>query len=149
MFIFLAVCMFGAAFWLNKKLKGRKGAGLIALVVALAGSMLLYRSPASQTMLGWADDLAVGPIAGWVSGVLGEPLPLSVVYGVLCIAGAAITVMDLWKDHTYNTWAIAALIVTPIAAHGAGSGALPRLIDGVHTFGAGVVAGVVGGAVGS
>lgn len=148
MYVFLSLCMFGAAFWLNKKLKGKKWAGLLALLVGLAGSMLLYRSPASQTILGWSDELFVGPLAEMVSGWMGEPLPLATVYGVVCIAGFAITVMDLFKDHTYNTMAIVALVITPVAAHGTGAGAIPTVIDAIHTAGAGMVSGLVSGAVG-
>ncbi|GAA4928537.1 hypothetical protein GCM10023224_04710 [Streptomonospora halophila] len=148
MYFFLSLVLFYTAFWLNKKLKGRT-AGMSALVVGLGASMLLYRSQASQTILGWCNDNLVGGLAGFVASAFGEPLPTTVIWGVLCIGGFAITCMDLYKDHTYNTIAIVALIVTPIAAHGASSGALPSMIDGIHTFGAELVAGIVGGAVGS
>lgn len=146
--LFLAVCMFGGAFYLNKKLKTTR-TGLLALLVGLAGSMLLYRSPASQTILAWANERFVTPLAGWFGGTMGDPLPASVVWAVLCIGGAVVTVVDLWKNHKYNPAAITALIITPVAAHGAGSGMLPSLIDGLHTAGAGFVASIVGGAVGS
>ncbi|GAA4911130.1 hypothetical protein [Streptomonospora salina] len=148
MHLFLAATMFGAAFYINKKFKASKK-GLLALLVGLAASMLLYRSPASQTILGWANDQFITPLAGWFGGTMGDPLPPSVVWAVLCIGGALVTAIDLWKNHTYNPAAIAALIITPVAAHGAGSGALPSIIDAVHTMGASAVAGIIGGAVGS
>ncbi|MFC9941339.1 hypothetical protein [Nocardiopsis alba] len=149
MFAFLAACFFGGAYWLDKKIRIKFWGGMVPLLVGLAGSMLLYASPASQTILGWLDSWPVGPLTAWLGGLLGEPLPTSVVYGVLCIAGAVVTVFDLWKDHTYNPLAITALVVTPIAAHGSGSGFLPTIIDGLHTAGAAFVAGIVGGAIGS
>lgn len=147
MFGFLAICMFGFAFWLNKKLKGRR-AGLIALFVGLAGSMLLYRSPMSATIVVWADATFLGSIAGTFGGWTGEHLPTSIVWSILCIIGFVMTIVDLRYDHTYNPWAITALVITPIAAHGSGGGIVTSIIDGIHMFGAGIVAGIIGGAVG-
>lgn len=148
MFGFLSLCMFGFAFWLNKKLKGRR-AGLIALIVGVAGSMLLYRSPASLTIVGWADTNFMGSLASTFGGWIGEPLPTGVVWSVMGIVGFAMTLVDLRFDHTYNPWAIGALVMTPIAMRGSGSGVVTWLIDWVHTVGAGCVAWAVGGAVGS
>ncbi|MFC7331388.1 hypothetical protein [Marinactinospora rubrisoli] len=147
MFGFFAICSFGAAYWLDKKLKMKFWGGMIPLVVGLAGSMLLYRSALSQTMVGWANSV-VEPMANQFGSMIGEPLPMAAVYGVLCIGGAAVTVMDLLKDHRYNPLAITALIVTPVAAHGSAGGFLPAVIDAVHMFGAGIVATFVGGAIG-
>lgn len=147
MFGFLAICMFGFAFWLNKKLKGRK-AGLIALLVGLAGSMLLYRSPMSATIVSWVDGTFMGNLTSMFSGWSGEALPTSIVWSILCIVGFVMTIVDLRYDHTYNPWAITALIVTPIAAHGSNGGFVTTIIDSVHMVGAGLVAGVIGGAVG-
>lgn len=144
---FLAAIMFGAAWWINKQ--GFKKSGLLALVIAFGGSMLLYRSPASQTILGWLNETLVGSISDMVGGMLGDPLPSSVVWAVVCIAGFAVTVVDLIKNHQYNPAAIIALVITPIAAHGAGSGFLPAMIDGLHNGGAQLVSGIVGGVVGS
>ncbi|MFE0267265.1 hypothetical protein ACFWZ7_14405 [Nocardiopsis alba] len=144
---FLSAVMFGAAWWVNKQ--DFTKSGLLALVIAFGGSMLLYRSPASQTILGWANDTLVGSISDMVGSMLGDPLPTGVVWAVICIAGFAVTLIDLWKNHEYNPAAIIALVLTPIAAHGAGSGALPTLIDAVHTGGAGFVSGFIGGMVGS
>lgn len=144
---FLAAVMFGAAWWVNKQSFAKSG--LLALVIAFGGSMLLYRSPASQTMLGWLNDTLVGTVSEMVGGMLGDPLPSSVVWAVVCIAGFAVTVVDLWKNHQYNPAAIIALVITPIAAHGAGSGALPTMIDALHTGGASFVSGIIGGVVGS
>lgn len=146
MFGFLAICMFAFAFVLNKKLKGR-WAGLSALLVGLAGSMLLYRSPMSSTLVARADGSFVGSLAGTFGGWIGEPLPTSVIWSVLCIIGFAMTLIDLKYDHTYNPWAITALVITPIAARGAGSGVVVSFVDWVHTQGAAIVAWAVGGAV--
>jgi len=144
---FLAAIMFGAAWWINNQPFSKSG--LVALVIAFGGSMLLYRSPASQTLLGWANDTIVGSVSDMVGGMLGDPLPSTVVWAVICIGGFAVTLVDLAKNHNYNPAAIFALVITPIAAHGAGSGALPTLIDGLHTGGATFVSGIVGGVVGS
>lgn len=149
MFAFLSACFFGGAYWLDKKMTMKFWGGMVPLLVGLAGSMLLYASPASQTILGWLNGWPIGPLTGWLGGLLGEPLPVSVVYGVVCIAGAVVTGFDLYKDHTYNPVAITALVLTPIAAHGAGDGFLPQMIDGIHTAGATFVSGLVSGAVGS
>lgn len=149
MFAFLAACMFVGAYYLDKKLQMKLWGGLVPLLVGLAGSMLLYRSPASITILGWLNNWPVGPISGWFGGLVGEPLPVAVVYGVACIGGAVVTVFDLWKNHKYNPAAITALVITPIAAHGAGDGWLPQMIDMLHTWGAGAAAGIIGGTVGS
>lgn len=147
MFGFLAIVMFAFAFWLNKKLKGSRR-GLIALLVGLAGSMLLYRSPMSSTIVAWMDSTFIGSLASTFGGWAGEPLPTSVVWSVLCIVGFVMTLVDLRYDHTYNPWAITALIITPIAARGSGSGVVTGIIDGVHSFGASFVAKIIGGAVG-
>lgn len=144
---FLAACMFGAAWWINKQ-KFKKS-GLLALVIAFGGSMLFYRSPASQTALGWLNDSLIASVSDMVGGMLGDPLHSSVIWAVVCIAGFAVTIMDLIKNHHYNAWAIIALVITPIAAHGAGSGAIPGLIDGLHNGGATFVSGIVGGALGA
>lgn len=147
MFGFLAICMFAFAFWLNKKLRHSK-AGLIALVVGLAGSMLLYRSPMSTTIVTWMNNTFIGSMASMFGGWTGEPLPTSIVWSMVCIAGFVMTIVDLRYDHKYNPWAITALVITPIAAHGSGGGFVTSLIDSVHMMGAGLVAGVIGGAVG-
>ncbi len=148
MFGFLAICMFAFAFWLNKKLKGRR-AGLIALIVGLAGSMLLYQSPASMTIVSWSDGTFMGSLAGTFGGWIGEPLPTGVIWSVLCIVGFVMTLVDLRYDHTYNPVAIGALVVTPIAARGSGSGLVTEFIDWVHTGGAAIAAWAIGGAVGA
>lgn len=147
MFGFLAICMFAFAFWLNKKLKGSRR-GLIALLVGLAGSMLLYRSPLSTTIVTWMDNTFIGSLTSMFGGWAGEPLPTSIVWSILCIVGFVMTIVDLRYDHTYNPWAITALVITPIAAHGSGGGIVTSIIDGIHMFGAGIVAGIIGGAVG-
>lgn len=146
MYGFLAVCMFAWAFWLNKKLKGRR-AGLIALLVGVAGSMLLYASPASMTIASWMDGAFMGTLSGTFGGWIGEPLPTSVVWSVMCIVGFFVTVVDLRYDHTYNPVAIIALTITPIAAKGSGSGVVTGFIDWVHTGGAAIAAWAIGGAV--
>lgn len=147
MYGFLAICMFLLAFWLNKKLKGSRR-GLIALLVGLAGSMLLYRSPMSSTITAWADANFMGDIAASFGGWIGETLPTAIVWSVLCIAGFVATLVDLRYDHTYNPYAIAALVITPIGAKGAAGGVVTGLIDWVHGIGAGLVGWLVGGAVG-
>lgn len=148
MYGFLAIVFFVWAQWLDKKLRMPIWGGLIPLLVGLAGSMLLYASALSSTVA-QGLNYVVEPLASQLGSMIGEQLPLSTVWGVVCIAGAAVTVMDLWKDHTYNSKARGALIITPIAAHGAGGGWLPAVIDAVHQAGAGMVAAIVAGAVGS
>ena len=148
MYGFLAIVFFVWAQWLDKKLRMPIWGGLIPLLVGLAGSMLLYASALSSTVA-QGLNYVVEPLASQLGSMIGEQLPLSTVWGVVCIAGAAVTVVDLWKDHTYNSKARTALIITPIAAHGAGGGWLPAVIDAVHQAGAGMVAAIVAGAVGS
>ncbi|MDT0305043.1 hypothetical protein [Streptomonospora wellingtoniae] len=148
MYGFLALCMFGFAYWLNKKLQGKRH-GLIALLVGFAGSMLLYQSPASMEIATWSDNHFLGTLASNFGGWIGEPLPTGTVWSVLCIGGFVMTLVDLRYDHTYNPWAIAALIITPVAAKGSGSGVVTGFIDWLHSGGAWVVAWAVGGAVGS
>lgn len=147
MFGFLAICMFAFAFWLNKKLKGSRR-GLIALLVGLAGSMLLYRSPMSSTIASWADANFMGSVAASFGGWTGESLATATVWSVLCIVGFGMTLVDLRYDHTYNPWAIAALVTTPIAARGSAGGVVTGAIDWIHSIGAGLAAWLVGGAVG-
>jgi hypothetical protein len=148
MYGFLAVCLFVLAKWLDKKLTMKLWGGLIPLLIGLGGSMLLYASALSQTIVGWTNAV-VGPLAEQIGSWIGEPLPMTVVYGVACIGGAVVTVIDLWKDHTYNPKATTALIITPIAAHGSGSGVIPMLIDQIHMAGAAMVSGFVSAGVGS
>lgn len=148
MYGFLSLCMFVFAWWLNKQLKGRK-AGLTALLVGIAGSMLLYQAPASGEIAAWSEGNFLGELASSFGGWLGEPLPTSVVWSVLCIVGFAVTLVDLRYNHTYNPWAIGALVVTPVAAKGSGSGIVTGFIDWLHSGGASIVAWAVGGAVGS
>ncbi|WP_017541585.1 hypothetical protein [Nocardiopsis halophila] len=148
MFGFLAICCFAAAKWLDKKLTMKLWGGLVPLLVGLAGSMLLYASAMSTTAVGWANNI-MEPLTSTFGSMIGEPLSMATIYGVVCIAGFAVTVMDLWKDHTYNSKATTALIITPIAAHGAAGGWLPGIIDTIHSAGAQAVASFVGGAVGA
>jgi len=142
---FLALCMFIGAWKINGQTF--KGSGIIAVLIGFGGSMLLYRSPTSQTILNWLNDNIMGAMTGAIGASLNDPLPPSVVWAVLCIAGFVVTIFDLWKNHQYNAWAIAALVITPIAAHGAGSGWVPWVIDAIHTFGAGVVGFIIGGSI--
>lgn len=147
MYGFLAICMFALASYLTKKLKGRR-AGLIALLVGVAASALLYRSPMSSTIVAWANANLMGPLTGTFGGWVGEGLPASIVWSVLCIAGFVVTLLDLRYDHTYNPWAIAALVITPIAARGSAGGVITGFIDWVHSGLASMVSWAVAGAVG-
>ena len=147
MFGFLALCMFLLASYLTKKLRHTKK-GLIALVVGLAGSMLLYRSGASTTAVQWANNTFMGPLAGTWGSWTGEALPVATVWSVVCIGGFIVTCIDLRYDHNYNPWAIFALLITPIAARGSAGGVITGFIDWIHTMGAGIAAWAVGGAVG-
>ncbi|RNL83573.1 hypothetical protein [Halostreptopolyspora alba] len=147
MFGFLALVCFGFAYWLDKKVRLKIWGGLLPLLVGVAASMLLYRSQLSITALDWASNI-VDPFTDWFGGLVGEPLGAPTVYGVACIIGAAITAVDLYKNHTYNPVAISALVITPVAAHGSAGGWLPALIDALHSWGASVVATGVGATVG-
>ena len=142
----LALCLFGLASYLTKKLKGRR-AGLIALLVGVAASALLYMAPVSGEIAAWSNAHWMGAIASTFSGWFSEGVPAAGLWSVLCIVGFIVTVVDLKYDHTYNPWAIAALVVTPIAARGAGGGVVVSLIDWVHSGIGAIVSWAVMGAV--
>lgn len=146
MFGFLCLCLFGLASYLTKKLKGRR-AGLTALLVGVAASALLYRAPASSRIVEWSNANWMGSLTTSFGGLAGEGLPAAVVWSVLCIVGFIVTLVDLRYDHTYNPWAIAALVITPIAARGSGGGVVTGFIDWVHGGLGAFVAWAVSGAV--
>lgn len=142
----LAVCLFLLASYLTKKLKGRR-AGLTALLVGIAASALLYRSNVSSQIVSWSNANWMGSIASTLSGWFAEGVPSAGLWSILCIVGFIVTVVDLRYDHTYNPWAITALVVTPIAARGSSGGWATDLIDWIHNGLGGVVSWIVTGAV--
>ena len=143
----LALCLFGLASYLTKKLKGRR-AGLIALLVGVAASALLYMAPVSGEIAAWSNAHWMGAIASTFSGWFSEGVPAAGLWSVLCIVGFIVTVVDLKYDHTYNPWAIAALVVSPIAGRVGGGVVVVSLFDLVHSgFGAIVSWAVMGGVV--
>lgn len=142
----LAVCLFGLASYLTKKLKGRR-AGLIALLVGVSASAMLYRAPMSSHIVSWSNANWMGSIAGTFSGWFSEGVPAAGLWSVLCIVGFIVTIVDLRYDHTYNPWAIAALVITPIAARGSSGGWVTGFIDWVHNGIGSIVAWAVTGAV--
>lgn len=141
MYLALAIAAFAAAHWSDKKITGGRW-WWIPLGIGLTGSMLLYASSASQTLQGWMD-VPVGWVSQLFGGVLGEPLPHQVIYGIVAAGLLLVTIADLLKDHSYNRQARTALIVAPIAAHGAG-GWVGNLIAAVHGTGADIAVSLVG-----
>lgn len=142
----LAILLFLLASYLTKKLKGKR-AGLIALLVGVSASALLYRSPMAMEIVTWANATWMGSLTETLTGWVGEMVPAYGVWSVLCIIGFVVTVVDLRYDHTYNPWAIVALVVTPIAANGSAGGVITTTIDWIHNGIGAIVQWVVMGAV--
>ena len=146
MYGFLSLCMFLLASYLTKKLKGRR-AGLIALLVGVAASALLFQAPVSTKIVEWSNANWMGSLTASFGGLIGESLPPGVVWSILGIGGFIVTLVDLRYDHTYNPYAIVALVITPIATQGSAGGLVTDFIHWVHTLLAGAVAWAVSGAV--
>ncbi|MBB4931888.1 hypothetical protein F4561_002708 [Lipingzhangella halophila] len=145
MYLALAIAAFVLAAWSDGKIKGGHW-WWIPLGVGVMGSMLLYASSASQTMQGWMD-VPISWVAQIFAGVLGESLPHQIIYGIIATGLLLITIADLAKDHSYNRQARTALVVAPIAAHGAG-GWVGDIIATVHGSGADIVVSLVDGMFG-
>lgn len=145
MYLALAIAAFVLAAWADKKITGGRW-WWIPLGIGVTGSMLLYASSASLTMQGWMD-VPISWVAAIFAGTLGESLPHQVIYGIVAAGLLLITIADILKDHSYNKKARLALIIAPIAAHGAG-GWVGDLIAAVHGGGAEIAVAIVGGMFG-
>ena len=126
----LSIAMFAAAWYLNKRLNGWSWSAWVVLPLALMGSMLLYAS-------GWGLALSglMSGALGWLGGLVGAPLPVAMVMGIIAALALIATVVDLFKDHTYNRAAVLALIIAPVAAHGS-TGAVGTIVHAIHGGGA-------------
>lgn len=105
----VALLFFVAAWYLNRRLEGNNWSPWVVLPIAIMGSLMWYASA-------WSAN-----ISGGISGILsGIGAPASTVMGVICLLALVGTIADLLIDATYNIAAVWALIVAPVAAHGAG-----------------------------
>lgn len=144
----LAICMFVLAWYTDRRFRTGFWGGMFPLLIAVGASSVLYYSELSRTMLGWADR-GVVPLAENMSSVFGDHTAPGLIYSIVCVAGAVITGADLKVDKTYNPWACASLVITPVALHGSQDTWLTSLIDAVHMAIAWIVVPVVGGSLGA
>lgn len=114
----LALLFFAAAWYLNRRLEGNRWSPYLVLPVAIIGSLMWYASTWSATVCGWLGSFMTG-----VGSVFGsESVPVATIFGVVCILAVIGTFADLIIDSTYNVGAVWALIIAPVAAHGAAGG---------------------------
>lgn len=122
---FIALVLFAFAWLVNEKANGRKAGAIFAIVLALSGSFVLYASTWSETWCGW--------LGGFLSGVghmFGAEMSLPFVLSAVCAASIVVVVLDLGLNPRDNPWAVGALIVGPVAAHGA-SGIVGSIAHGL------------------
>lgn len=116
----LALLFFVAAALLNRRLEGNNWSPWVVLPTAIVGSLMWYASA-------WSDKTA-----GGVSGVLNMiGAPVTIVMSVICVIALVGTIADLIIDSTYNPAAVWALIIAPVAAHGAG-GFVGEFVRGMY-----------------
>jgi hypothetical protein len=105
----IAFALFLTAGLLNRRLEGNNWSPWAVMPIAILGSLMWFASS-------WAAKASNG-----VEGLLtGMGAPASALMSLLCVIALAGTVADLWLDPTYNVAAVWALIIAPVAAHGAG-----------------------------
>lgn len=105
----IALALFITAGLLNRRLEGNNWSPWIVLPIGIIASLMWYASA-------WSGKTSNGLEA--VLNAIGAPATgiISLIF-VVAIAG---TIADLVIDSTYNVAAVWALIVAPVAAHGAG-----------------------------
>lgn len=105
----LALLFFIFAALLNRRLEGNSWSPWVVLPTAIVGSLMWYASA-------WSAKMSNG--LGGVLDMIGAPVMITM--SVICVIALVGTVADLIIDSTYNVAAVWALIVAPVAAHGAG-----------------------------
>lgn len=113
---FVAVGLFVSAWIMNNLLGGKKWSAFLVLPTALAASFLLYASTWSSTWMGWLEGILRG-----VGGMFGAgDMPISFIASVACVVAIIAVAVDLSVDFKDNPAVVWALIIAPVAAHGAG-----------------------------
>jgi hypothetical protein len=105
----LALIFFIAAWLVNRRLEGNNWSPWIVLPTAIIGSLMWYASSWSAKTSNGVEDLI---------GLFGAPV--TTVMSIICVVALIGTVADLLIDTSYNIAAVWALIIAPVAAHGAG-----------------------------
>lgn len=116
----LALIFFVAAWLVNRRLEGNNWSPWIVLPTAIAGSLMWYASA-------WSAKAANG-IENVIE-MLGAPVVI--VMSVICVIALVGTIADLVIDTAYNVAAVWALIIAPVAAHGAG-GFVGEFVRGLY-----------------
>jgi len=105
----IAVVLFIAAHIINYKWGRGTKVAYVALVLGIFASFLIYAS----TWATWIADRITGGLSNF------DAVPSHVIMSVVCVLAIVATVADIWNDPDYNNAAIWALLIGPIAAHGA------------------------------
>jgi hypothetical protein len=116
----LALLFFVAAWYLNRRLEGNNWSPWLVLPTAIIGSLMWYASAwSAKTANGFESVLdAIGA-------------PTVAIMSVICVLALAGTVADLIIDSSYNVAAVWALIIAPVAGHGAG-GFVGEFVRGMY-----------------
>jgi len=131
---FIALVLFAVAWIINEKANGNKVGAIFALVLALAGSFVLYASTWSETWCGWLGSILTG-----IGDMFGADMSLPFMFSMACVAAVFIIAVDLGVNAKDNPWAVGALLVAPVVAHGA-SGIIGNM---AHGFFGGMALGVI------
>jgi hypothetical protein len=110
---FIALVMFVLAWVINEKGNGSKAGAIFVLVLAIAGSFVLYASTWSETWCGWLGSILTG-----IGDMFGAEMSLPFVFSAAVIAAFFVVVIDLGVNIKDNPWAVGALLVAPVVAHG-------------------------------
>jgi hypothetical protein len=131
---FIALVMFIIAWVINEKGNGSKAGAIFVLILAIAGSFVLYASTWSETWCGWLGSILTG-----IGGMFGSEMSLPFVFSATVIAAFFVVVIDLGVNIKDNPWAVGALLIAPVAAHGA-EGIIGNM---AHGFFGGMALGVI------
>jgi len=134
----IAVVLFIAAHIINYKWGRGTKAAYVALALGIFASFLIYASTWST----WIAARFTGLLSNF------DAVPAPVVMSVICVLAIVATVADIWSDPDYNNAAIWALLIGPIAAHGASGwvfGLAQVLYGGLTIVVQGLVAEALGG----
>lgn len=105
----LALLFFVGAWYFNRRLEGLNWSPWIVLPTAIIGSLMWYASA-------WSANVGNGFMN--VLDAIGAPAVT--IMSVICVLALVGTIADLIIDSSYNIAAVWALIIAPVAAHGAG-----------------------------
>lgn len=105
----VALALFITAWLLNRRLEGNNWSPWVVMPTAIIGSFMWYASA-------WSGKTADGA----ASLLNGMGAPATIILSLVCVIALVGTIADLLIDSTYNVAAVWALIIAPVAAHGAG-----------------------------